>query len=81
MWGSKTRIPAVNFHIALYEETSNEKIYYKLSTYDAWNGSVGHECVNEIIADHLLTIWGMEHLRYQIRLGWRKRTIGFDTNT
>ena len=71
----------VNFHIALYEETSNGKIYCKLSTYDAWNDIVGHKCVNEIRVDHLLTILGIEQLRYQIRLGWRRCTIGFDTNT
>ncbi len=49
-----------------FEETSDGKTYYKLSNYDAWNGIVGHECVNEIIVDRLLTILGIEHLRYQL---------------
>jgi len=43
-----------------------EKIYYKLSNYDSEKGIVGHECVNEIIVDRLLTILGVEHLAYQL---------------
>ncbi len=49
-----------------YEENENGKIYYKLSNYDAWYGIVGHECVNEIIVDRLMTILGIEHLNYQL---------------
>ena len=41
-----------------YSDLSGEKIYYKLSNYDAYRGIVGHECVNELIADRLLTILG-----------------------
>ena len=43
-----------------------EKIYYKLSNYDSEKGVVGHECVNEIIVDRLLTILRVEHLEYQL---------------
>ena len=49
-----------------YEETANGKIYYKLSNYDAFHGVTGHECVNEIIVDRLLTILGIEHLSYEL---------------
>ena len=49
-----------------YEEGSEGKIYYKLSNYDAWRGIIGHECVNEIIVDRLLSILGIEHLSYQL---------------
>ena len=49
-----------------YEENENGKIYYKLSNYDAWYGIVGHECVNEIIVDRLLSILGINHLPYQL---------------
>ena len=42
------------------------KIYYKLSNFDPVKGVVGHECVNEIIVDRLLTILGVEHLRYEL---------------
>ena len=42
------------------------KVYYKLSNFDMVNGVVGHECVNEIIVDRLLTILGVEHLHYQL---------------
>ena len=45
-----------------YENSPEGKIYYKLSNYDAWKGIVGHECVNEIIADHLLTLLGVDHI-------------------
>ena len=49
-----------------YEEDSQGKIYYKLSNYDSAHGVVGHECVNEIIVDRLLTLLGIEHLSYQL---------------
>ena len=42
------------------------KIYYKLSNFDSEKGVIGHECVNEIIIDRLLTILGVEHLEYQL---------------
>jgi len=45
---------------------SGEKLYYKLSNFDSEKGIVGHECVNEIIVDRLLTILGVEHLEYQL---------------
>ena len=43
-----------------------KKVYYKLSNFDASNGIVGHECINEIIVDRLLTILGVEHLNYEL---------------
>ena len=49
-----------------YTELDNEKIYYKLSNYDSFKGIVGHECVNEIIVDRLLSILGIEHLEYEL---------------
>ena len=49
-----------------YEENVEGKIYYKLSNYDSYRGIIGHECVNEIIADRLLTILGIPHLSYQL---------------
>lgn len=45
---------------------SGEKIYYKLSNFDSEKGVIGHECVNEIIVDRLLTILGVPHLEYQL---------------
>lgn len=42
------------------------KKYYKLSNFDSVNGIVGHECVNEIIVDRLLSILGVEHLNYEL---------------
>lgn len=43
-----------------------EKVYYKLSNFDSEKGVIGHECVNEIIVDRLLTILGVEHLHYEL---------------
>ena len=43
-----------------------KKIYYKLSNFDPVNGVTGHECVNEIIVDRLLTLLGVEHLSYKL---------------
>ncbi|MBR5636951.1 MAG: hypothetical protein IKW81_08500 [Pseudobutyrivibrio sp.] len=45
---------------------NGHKIYYKLSNYDSEKGIVGHECINEIIVDRLLSILGVEHLHYQL---------------
>lgn len=49
-----------------YEKKGNKKLYYKLSNYDVANGIVGHECVNEIIVDRLLSVMGIEHLEYDL---------------
>ena len=49
-----------------YSTAGDKKIYYKLSDYDPVNGIVGHECVNELIADRLLSILGIEHLSYTL---------------
>lgn len=49
-----------------YSDLESEKVYYKLSNYNAFQGITGHECVNEIIVDRLLTILGIEHVHYQL---------------
>lgn len=49
-----------------YEDGIDGKTYFKLSNYDAWKGIIGHECVNEIIVDRLLSILGISHLPYQL---------------
>ena len=48
------------------EETGVKKLYYKLSDYDSVRGVTGHECVNEIIVDRLLSILGIKHLKYRL---------------
>lgn len=52
-----------------YAELAGEKIYYKLSDYDTIKGIIGHESVNEIIVDRLLTLLGIEHLTYRLIYG------------
>jgi len=49
-----------------YSELGGKKLYYKLSNFDSSHGVTGHECVNEIIVDRLLTILGIPHLAYQL---------------
>lgn len=49
-----------------YSELSGKKIYYKLSNYDTAKGVIGHESVNELIVDRLLTLLGIEHLSYRL---------------
>ena len=49
-----------------YSELDGVKTYYKLSNYDSIRGVIGHESINELIVDRLLTILGIEHLRYQL---------------
>lgn len=49
-----------------YSELEGKKIYYKLSNYDSFRGIIGHECINELIADRLLTLLGINHLHYQL---------------
>lgn len=49
-----------------YDDLGEKKKYYKLSNYSVGEGIVGHESVNEIIVDRLLTILGVPHLQYQL---------------
>ena len=45
-----------------YSELGGKKTYYKLSNFDKARGVIGHECVNELIVDRLLTILGIPHV-------------------
>lgn len=49
-----------------YSELGGKKTYYKLSNFDKARGVIGHECVNELIVDRLLTTLGIPHLSYQL---------------
>ena len=53
-------------YLKSYSDLNGRKVYYKLSYYDAYKGIIGHESVNELIVDRLLTILGVEHLHYQL---------------
>ena len=46
------------------DQAGEEKRYYKMSDYDSLKGVIGHECINEILADRLLKILGVEHVAY-----------------
>lgn len=49
-----------------YDSFGQKKKYYKLSNFNSLQGIIGHECVNEIIVDRLLTLLGIPHLEYQL---------------
>jgi len=49
-----------------YEKKNGEKIYYKLSQTDFEKGIVGHECINELVADRLMTELQIPHLSYDL---------------
>ena len=49
-----------------YDDFGGRKRYYKLSNYNVGTGINGHECLNELIVDRLLTILGIEHLEYRL---------------
>ena len=49
-----------------YSDLDGTKKYYKMSNYEALNGVVGHESVNEIIVDRLLTTLGIDHVPYRL---------------
>ncbi len=49
-----------------YDDTGDRKIYYKLSDFDTLNGIVGHECVNEIVVQRLLSHLDIKHLEYRL---------------
>ena len=53
-------------YLKAYELVDGRKVYYKLSLYDSVHGITGHESVNEIIVDRLLSVLGIEHLSYQL---------------
>lgn len=48
------------------QKINGEQLYYKLSSFDSELGIVGHECINEIIVDRLLTILGVKHVKYKL---------------
>ena len=49
-----------------YSDFNGIKTYYKLSNYDTVKGIIGHESVNELIVDRLLTKLAIEHVHYQL---------------
>ncbi len=51
-------------YLKSYSDLDERTVYYKLSNYDAYKGIIGHESINELIIDRLLTILGVEHLHY-----------------
>ncbi|MBR0171561.1 MAG: hypothetical protein IJQ21_02080 [Lachnospiraceae bacterium] len=49
-----------------YSDLGGKRIYYKLSDFDSVRGIVGHECVNEVIADRLLDLLQIDHVHYSL---------------
>lgn len=53
-------------YLKAYSDYAGRKTYYKLSYFDRFSGIIGHESVNELIVDRLLSILGIDHLHYQL---------------
>lgn len=66
-WSKIRRSPGTGGSFLKAREVKRgRQYYYKLSEFDAYHGIVGHECVNEIIADRLLTLLQIPHLSYTL---------------
>lgn len=52
-----------------YELVEGQKIYYKMSNYDSVKGVIGHESINEMVAQNLADLYGFEHLKYELVYG------------
>lgn len=61
------------------ELVNGRKIYYKLSNFVQGQGVIGHECVNEIIVDRLLTLWEVPHLNYSL-INMKINVLGEEVN-
>lgn len=49
-----------------YEVIDGQKLYYKMSNYDSVRGIIGHESVNEIVAQNIADLLDIEHLVYDL---------------
>ncbi len=65
-WSKISNFAVAGSFLKAYSDLGGTKTYYKLSNYDSVRGVTGHECINELIVDRLLTRLGVEHLSYQL---------------
>lgn len=49
-----------------YEEKDGQKVYYKMSNYDSVRGVIGHESINEIVAQNIADLFNIQHLAYDL---------------
>ncbi len=49
-----------------YDQALEKKLYYKISSYDAYRGVFGHECINELIVARLLDVLEIPHISYKL---------------
>lgn len=64
-WNRQTPGTAGTFYKA-YSSFGGKKVYYKLSRFDSQTGEYGHESVNELIADRLMSVLGVPHVSYDL---------------
>ena len=50
---SRSSIGTAGSFLKSYEEINGRKFYYKMSNYDSVRGVIGHESVNEIVAQNI----------------------------
>ncbi len=67
-WGWNRSTPGTvgTYYKACSTLEGTKKRHYKLSRFDSELGTTGHECVNELIADRLLTKLKVAHLSYDL---------------
>lgn len=66
-WGlSRKSSGTAGSFLKAYEEENGKKYYYKMSNFDTVRGVFGHECINEMVAQNIADMLGIEHLRYDL---------------
>lgn len=63
---SRTSSGTAGSFLKAYEERDGQKYYYKMSNYDSVRGVIGHESINEIVAQNIAEMLNIEHLNYQL---------------
>lgn len=63
---SRTSTGTAGSFLKSYEETDGQKFYYKMSNYDSVRGVIGHECINEIVAQNIADLFHIQHLTYEL---------------
>lgn len=63
---SRTSSGTAGSFLKSYEQTNRGKFYYKMSNYDSVRGVIGHECINEIVAQNIEELLHINHLVYKL---------------
>ena len=70
---SRSSIGTAGSFLKSYEEINGRKFYYKMSNYDSVRGVVGHESVNEIVAQNIADALQIIYEMVKERITWTGR--------